>query len=266
MPEMTKDVNTKWSGLSSESISDIFATSAVGPGTKAMTFDNFLDDLVSTIMNTTPFIPVGNSTVSFDFLVANICAHVFELVAEIVDELSMLLSSTNSEDGQSYDQKQTYGKRGERLYSPAETDEQVSKTSSKPLDRDSGESEEGIPSTSGSPPPPACLPYLPYITVSPGREQKNKTFQYYLRKCSIKKKQISLLKNDFDTLSVQRNLKILGIFYRLFKRDNKPQYLKYLPYTWKLIELRIKNKIFKNLKTMLDNSINKKLRKKKFYK
>ena len=95
---------------------------------------------------------------------------------------------------------------------------------------------------------------------------KNKTFQYYLRKCSIKKKQISLLKNDFDILSIQRNLKILGIFYRLFKRDNKPQYLKYLPYTWSLIELRIKNKIFKNLEMILKKAVNKKIRKKRNFK
>ena len=92
---------------------------------------------------------------------------------------------------------------------------------------------------------------------------KNKTFQYYLGKSSFKKKQISSLKNDFDILSIQRNLKILGIFYRLFKRDNKPQYLKYLPYTWSLIELRMKNKIFKNLETILKKAINIKIRKKK---
>ena len=91
---------------------------------------------------------------------------------------------------------------------------------------------------------------------------KNKIFQYYLKNCSIKKKQISLLKNDFDILSVQRNLKIIGIFYRLFKRDNKPQYLKYLPYTWRLIELRTKNKIFRNLKKLLSKAVNKKARKK----
>ena len=94
-------------------------------------------------------------------------------------------------------------------------------------------------------------------------EIKNKTFQYYLGKSSFKKKQISSLKNDFDILSIQRNLKILGIFYRLFKRDNKPQYLKYLPYTWSLIELRMKNKIFKNLETILKKAINIKIRKKK---
>ena len=91
---------------------------------------------------------------------------------------------------------------------------------------------------------------------------KNKIFEYYLNKCSVKKKQISLLKNDFHILSIQRNLKILGIFYRLFKRDNKSQYLKYLPYTWSLIELRMKNRIFENLEIFLKKAINTKTRKK----
>ena len=91
---------------------------------------------------------------------------------------------------------------------------------------------------------------------------KNKIFEYYLNKCSVKKKQISFLKNDFHILSIQRNLKILGIFYRLFKRDNKSQYLKYLPYTWSLIELRMKNRIFENLEIFLKKAINTKTRKK----
>ena len=102
------------------------------------------------------------------------------------------------------------------------------------------------------------------IKISP--KIKNKTFQYYLKNCSIKKKQIALLKNDFDILSIQRNLKILGIFYRLFKRDNKPQYLKYLPYTWNLIQLRMRNKIFKNLQIILNKAVNEKIRKKNFFK
>ena len=95
---------------------------------------------------------------------------------------------------------------------------------------------------------------------------KNKIFEYYLNKCSVKKKQISFLKNDFHILSIQRNLKILGIFYRLFKRDNKSQYLKYLPYTWSLIELRMKNRIFENLEIFLKKAINTKTRKKKSFK
>ena len=93
---------------------------------------------------------------------------------------------------------------------------------------------------------------------------KEKTFKYYLKNCLIKNKKKSDLKNDFDILSVQRNLKILGIFYRLWKRDGKPKYLKYLPYTWKMIELRIKNKVFKDLKKVLFKAVNKKNRKKIF--
>ncbi len=95
---------------------------------------------------------------------------------------------------------------------------------------------------------------------------KDKIFKYYLKKNSIKKKLIYLYKNDFDILSIQRNLKILGIFYRLFKRDKKHQYLKYLPYTWRLIELRMKNKLFKNLKLLLNKSVSKKIRNKKNFK
>ena len=94
---------------------------------------------------------------------------------------------------------------------------------------------------------------------------KNKVFQYYFKKSSLRKK-MYFLKNDFDILSIQRNLKILGIFYRLNKRDKKPQYLKYLPYTWKLIELRMKNKIFKNLEKILLDAVSKKLRKKRNFK
>ena len=63
----------------------------------------------------------------------------------------------------------------------------------------------------------------------------------------FKVKDQSYLKKDFDILSVQRNLKILGIFVRLYKRDRKPNYLKYLPYTWALIEKRMKNPIFNKL-------------------
>ena len=104
------------------------------------------------------------------------------------------------------------------------------------------------------------------VRVKVPSQIKRKTFEYYLKNCSIKKKQITLLKNDFDILSIQRNLKILGIFYRLFKRDDKPQYLKYLPYTWSLIELRMKNKIFKNLEITLKKVVNKKMRKKRNFK
>jgi len=80
---------------------------------------------------------------------------------------------------------------------------------------------------------------------------QNDLFYFYYKNSILKKDKIENLKNDFDILSVQRNLKILGIFVRLFKRDKKPTYLKYLPYTWILIERRLKNPILKNFHYLL---------------
>ena len=68
------------------------------------------------------------------------------------------------------------------------------------------------------------------------------TFNYYVKKSNNKNYKTISLKNDFDILSVQRNLKILGIFFRLYLRDNKKEYLKYLPYVWTLLEKRMKKK------------------------
>ena len=76
---------------------------------------------------------------------------------------------------------------------------------------------------------------------------QEKLLNFYYYKSKLKKEEYKNLKNDFEILSVQRNLKILGIFIRLFKRDGKPNYLKYLPYTWSLIERRLKNPVFRNL-------------------
>ena len=85
---------------------------------------------------------------------------------------------------------------------------------------------------------------------------------FYYNKSKFKKEKYKNLKNDFEILSVQRNLKILGIFVRLFKRDGKPNYLKYLPYTWSLIEKRLKNPVFKNLNLLFNKHLKiKKLKK-----
>ena len=85
------------------------------------------------------------------------------------------------------------------------------------------------------------------VRIKLPQDLQNNLFKFYCQNSKLKKIKIEKLKNDFDILSVQRNLKILGIFVRLSKRDNKPNYLKYLPYTWLLIERRMKNPIFNNL-------------------
>ena len=65
---------------------------------------------------------------------------------------------------------------------------------------------------------------------------------------------------------MQRNLKIIGIFSRLFKRDKKKQYLKLIPYTWKLLEIRSKDKMFSEINIILNKFIPSKTRaKNKFY-
>ncbi len=86
--------------------------------------------------------------------------------------------------------------------------------------------------------------------------------KFYHVKSKLKKENYQNLKNDYDILSIQRNFKILGIFVRLSKRDNKSSYLKYLPHTWNLIIRRLKNPIFKNFKLILNKYVKiKKLKK-----
>ena len=90
---------------------------------------------------------------------------------------------------------------------------------------------------------------------------QNKLLKFYHLESKLKREKFHNLKNDFDILSVQRNLKILGIFVRLSKRDNKSTYLKYLPYTWSLINRRLKNPIFKNFQLLLNKHAKIKIKK-----
>ena len=79
---------------------------------------------------------------------------------------------------------------------------------------------------------------------------KDKVYKYYLN--TNKQINADKFKNDFDILSVLRNLKIIGIFMRLAERDKKRKYLKLIPYAWKMIDLRLsKNKDLYNLKLLL---------------
>ena len=104
------------------------------------------------------------------------------------------------------------------------------------------------------------------IRIKLPKNLQDNLFKYYILKSKFKTKYEPHLKNDFDILSVQRNLKILGIFVRLYKRDQKPNYLKYLPYTWSLIERRMKNPIFDKLNMLFNKYLPlKKLKKMKKY-
>ena len=82
---------------------------------------------------------------------------------------------------------------------------------------------------------------------------KNKVYDYYLKINKITK--IKRFRNDFEILSVLRNLKIIGLFMRLAARDNKEKYIKLIPYAWKMVDSRIsQNKVFANLTLLLKDN------------
>ena len=105
------------------------------------------------------------------------------------------------------------------------------------------------------------------VRIKTSTKLKMQVFNYYMENSKkIHKFKTKEFLEDFNILSVQRSLKIIGIFSRLFKRDQKNQYLKFLPYTWKLLEMRMNSKIFSELKKVLDKNISKKIRKKIIFK
>ncbi|MDC0436354.1 phosphotransferase [Candidatus Pelagibacter sp.] len=98
------------------------------------------------------------------------------------------------------------------------------------------------------------------VRFKSNKKLKDNIYNYYL-KLNKNKINTNILLNDFEILSVIRNMKIIGIFTRLAIRDKKKKYLKFIPYAWKLIELRIKNnQIFDGLKRTLDLNFSKELR------
>ena len=101
------------------------------------------------------------------------------------------------------------------------------------------------------------------VRLKTSKNLKKMLYQYYLK---LNKKNINKIKfqNDFEILSVLRNLKVIGIFTRLALRDKKKKYLQLIPYTWKLIEDRINNNdLFIDLKKILEKEFPKKIRIKK---
>jgi aminoglycoside/choline kinase family phosphotransferase len=98
------------------------------------------------------------------------------------------------------------------------------------------------------------------VRFKSNQKLKNNIYNYYLKLNNDKVNKVILL-NDFEILSVIRNMKIIGIFARLAVRDKKKTYLKLIPHAWKLIELRMQNnQIFDGLKKVLDINFPKKIR------
>ena len=97
------------------------------------------------------------------------------------------------------------------------------------------------------------------VRFKTSKSLKKRIFNYYLKE--QKKIDVRKFKNDFEILSVMRNLKIIGIFTRLAIRDGKKDYLKLIPYAWKLISIRInENQVFEDLKNLLIQKFKKKIK------
>jgi len=97
------------------------------------------------------------------------------------------------------------------------------------------------------------------VRIKTTEKLKDKIYNEFIKKNNSLDKY--KFQNDFEILSVLRNLKIIGIFSRLSKRDKKNKYLKLIPYAWKLIESRYNNnKKFNELKIILEKNFPKKIR------
>ena len=96
------------------------------------------------------------------------------------------------------------------------------------------------------------------VRLKTSKSLKNNIYKFYISKQkNLNKYQF---KNDFEILSILRNLKIIGIFTRLAYRDGKKSYLKLIPYAWELISLRInENEVFLDLKKLLNDNFKKNL-------
>ena len=89
------------------------------------------------------------------------------------------------------------------------------------------------------------------VRIKVSRSNREKLYSSYIS--NIKILDQKKFRNDFEIISILRNLKIIGIFTRLSKRDKKHSYLKMIPYAWKLIDERRKFNIHtKQLNLFLD--------------
>jgi len=98
------------------------------------------------------------------------------------------------------------------------------------------------------------------VRIKTSSKLKKQIYNYYLKRNPNINKDNFLL--NFNILSVQRSLKIIGIFSRLYVRDKKDKYLKLIPHAWKLLESRMESDVFSELKKNLDKNISKTIRKK----
>ena len=77
-----------------------------------------------------------------------------------------------------------------------------------------------------------------------------KPLEFYLEKSACDPE---VFLRDYSILSLQRNVKILGIFSRLSLRDNKHNYLNLIPRVLDFVEARLEDKIFSEIKKLISH-------------
>jgi aminoglycoside/choline kinase family phosphotransferase len=63
------------------------------------------------------------------------------------------------------------------------------------------------------------------------------------------------LERAYWALAAQRNTRILGVFTRLWKRDNKPRYRDFQPRMWALLERDLEPPHLQPLKRWFDSNV-----------
>lgn len=81
-------------------------------------------------------------------------------------------------------------------------------------------------------------------------QNREKLFDYYLKNSRVNEE---TFKRDYEILSLQRNIKIIGIFARLSLRDGKHSYLNMIPRVLGFVNSRLEseNIIFSDMKKLL---------------
>ena len=79
--------------------------------------------------------------------------------------------------------------------------------------------------------------------------EKEELLKYYI---NMTNENYEMVLREINFFSLQRNLKILGIFNRLSIRDGKVRYLEYLPATFNFIKSNLKSSLFLDMKKWIE--------------
>ncbi len=79
--------------------------------------------------------------------------------------------------------------------------------------------------------------------------EKEELIKYYI---NMTNENYDMVLREINFFSLQRNLKILGIFSRLSIRDRKEKYLKYFPATFNFIKSNLKSSLFFDMKKWIE--------------